>query len=1264
MSRQQQLNAYIDSVERRLRLAATLRGSAVIAATALIVTVVAVLILNAYAFPLRSLTLARLAMLLAIIVAATIALVIPLLRLTRAASVKQAERAFPAFDDRLLTFSERHEKQSGPFLELLAGDTLAVAETASPHDLVPQRTFYVLMAGGVVSLGILLWMIAAGPGYLGYGASLLWTGPKKDVPPLYDIRVSPGNAALRRNTDQLVTAQITGVQTDKVRLFARYQSAGRWEPVPMKPLEGAPGYQFLFTALPENVEYYVTAGPLTSTHYTLRVVDMPQITAIKVTYNYPKWTGMKPQVDDHGGDLRAIEGTEAELEIHTDRPLHDGLLALDDGTTLKLSGGQPNTYTTTLKMQKDGAYHIAGIDQGQPVRLTEDYFVATNKAEPPTIAIEKPSNDYRASPIEEVTVKVKGSAEFGLNAMALHYSVNGGAEQTVPMLKAPGLRQADGSQMLSLESFKMQPGDVISLYATARDGHAESKTEISFIQADPFEREFSQSQAGGGGGGGGGGRQDQGEISRREKELIAQTWKQQNDKKATQKSGEDQAKFLSDVQSKLRQQVDALSSRLDSRDMTAMNESFNSFEKDMQEASKAMIPATDKLRQMQWKEAIANEQKALQYLLRAEATFRQIQVAFGQRGGGGGGGGSMGRDLATLLDLELDTAKNQYESAQTGSPQEEKEKKIDDALQKLDALARRQEELAQQQRNNPQQSFQERWQQEMLRREAEQLQKQMEQLTQNQNGQQGQQNGQQSGQQGSQSGSQSSSSQSGSQSGSRSASASGSSGSQPGNQRGDDPRVQQALDRLRRANDEMKRAASPQAGQPNSQQAANEAARRAAESLRQATGLMGGAQQQQASGKLDGLSQEADRIAKEERNQADRIRQFVDEQNRKGPATTMQEMVDRSNARNRIADDRQKLSEDFSRLQNNLRNTARQLAPTQPGVSGKLRDALNAADQDGLDNRVQRTADWLRRGINPESNGTEEGIRAGIDKLSQQVRQAANGIGSGNDARQQQRQNSGDQTAALSALDRFRSRIESLNRGNGQQPGNNQQRGQSGQPNGQNGSRNGQGQGQQQGQQAGNGQQPGGQQGGNQRGGGQQQMAGNGGGGGRAEAAGGGLNNGLSNDLGNTINRGGGYDNGTVWGNVNTGNNQFDRSRRAVDPGNPNNPADMQQIISQGIRDLNNLRQAAGNDPQAKKDIEELQRQMQNLDPRRFPGNPQMVEHMSAEVLAQADKLELRLRQNGALDQGQVRSPKPKSAAPAYQDAVADYYRRLSKTPQ
>ena len=93
-----------------------------------------------------------------------------------------------------------------------------------------------------------------------------------------------------------------------------------------------------------------------------------------------------------------------------------------------------------------------------------------------------------------------------------------------------------------------------------------------------------------------------------------------------------------------------------------------------------MDPASQKLQQQKWNDAIPGEQKALQYLLRAEATFRQIEVAFGNSGGGGGGGGGAGRDLASLFDLELDTQKNQYETAQTAGSASQREEEIDEAL--------------------------------------------------------------------------------------------------------------------------------------------------------------------------------------------------------------------------------------------------------------------------------------------------------------------------------------------------------------------------------------------------------------------------------------------------------------------------------------------------------------------------------------------------------------------------------------------------------
>src|SRR5580700_5069221 len=182
-----------------------------------------------------------------------------------------------------------------------------------------------------------------------------------------------------------------------------------------------------------------------------------------------------------------------------------------------------------------------------------------------------------------------------------------------------------------------------------------------------------------------------------------------------------------------------------SRELAGANQEFQAFVKDMDAAVAEMTPASDKLKALAWKDALEPETKALQHLLRAEATFRDIEVAFGNQGGGMGGGGGAGRDLANLFDLELDTEKNQYESGQQqgGSNSEQRQKEIDEALQKLEQLARRQKELAEQQRNGAKQTFEQRWQQEMLKRDAEELKKQMEQLA-GQQGQQGQQSNSQS----------------------------------------------------------------------------------------------------------------------------------------------------------------------------------------------------------------------------------------------------------------------------------------------------------------------------------------------------------------------------------------------------------------------------------------------------------------------------------------------------------------------------------------
>jgi hypothetical protein len=816
MSKRDQLDSYLKRLQQRLRLDALLRGAAILTSVALGTTIILVLVTNALAFSQGSLTSARAVLFLAVAVALGLGLALPLLAIDHRRAAKRAEAEFPPFQQRLLTLVDRGAGERDPFMELLAADTLDLARKAEPTWLVPNRKLLVSFAAGLASLGVLIWMILAGPGFLGYGAARLWAGPSRGLAAFYDIHVTPGDVVVRRNATQTITAQLVGFENPQARLFARSQSASKWDAVPMQPQAESPGFQFVFASLPEDIEYYVEAGQVHSRHFKIRVVDLPSIKQIRVTYHYPAWTGLHDAVDEHGGDLRAVEGTQAGLSIFTDRPVRDGVLVLDNQQQVALSGQEGNLYQGSIRIEKDGQYHVAALDQGQLVRLSDDFFIEARKANPPEVSITRPGRDYRASPIEEVALQVTAHDDYGLKDVSLHYSVNGGPAQTLDMLKQKGAKTDEGTTTLYLEDFKLVPGDVVSVYAQAKGANSESRSGMLFIQAEPFEREYSQSQLAGGGGGGDMGSQEF-DIAQRQKEVIGATWQQQDDRKASAQQAAETAKFLSGVQNKLRGQALTLAGRLDSRELSEENDAFNAFQRDMKAAAEAMGPASEKLKQQRWNEAMPSEEKALQHLLRAQATFRQIQVAFGGGGGGGGGAGA-GGDLANLLNLELDTEKNQYEAAQTAASASQRAEQIDKALQKLDELARRQQELANQQHDAGNQSPQQRWQQEMLRREAEQLRKQMEQLAQ----------GSPQGKQGN---------QGSSQAGSSSAASSGSNGA---SQTTENERIQRALDQLRRANDDMGRAASQ--GQSSAD------ARRAADRLQEATKLMGGIRQQQGAG--------------------------------------------------------------------------------------------------------------------------------------------------------------------------------------------------------------------------------------------------------------------------------------------------------------------------------------------------------------------------------------------------------------------------------
>ena len=223
-----------------------------------------------------------------------------------------------------------------------------------------------------------------------------------------------------------------------------------------------------------------------------------------------------------------------------------------------------------------------------------------------------------------------------------------------------------------LEELGLKPGDLVSYYARARDNGGngqEAKTDIYFMSVRPFDQTYKQSEQAGGGGGGGG--DDPGELTERQRQVVAGTFNVDRDRKTTPANRlRENFATLNLSQGRVREAVETLVRRIMERNITAIDTAFKIIAEELPQAAKEMQVAEEKLLARNSADALPPEQRALQHLQRAEAAFKEYQIQRGQPQGGGGGGNkqSNAEDLADLFELDADKLRNQYETVDRGTP--------------------------------------------------------------------------------------------------------------------------------------------------------------------------------------------------------------------------------------------------------------------------------------------------------------------------------------------------------------------------------------------------------------------------------------------------------------------------------------------------------------------------------------------------------------------------------------------------------------------
>ncbi|WP_129641598.1 DUF4175 family protein [Peristeroidobacter agariperforans] len=980
MTSRARLESYLAELRSRLRAHIYLRAGAVGAAGTLLLTCIAVWLFNHEGFAASIAISARVALAVLLLLVGLILLWLPLRRLKRDDGSKVFEQHLPAEHGRIQTYldSKRREAEghASPLIELLAADAAEIAEKTPPSAIISQRRFMFAASIAAVAVVALALLLSVGPSYWGFGSRHLLLGaelPSKAIT-LKRVTVEPGNATVRRNSDVAIQATIEGFRPDQTQVFVRFADQQQWEAAPMRSAEEGL-FDFKLYAVRGPLSYYVEADGVRSAEHNIGVVDLPRIERVRLTYQYPEWTGLDATTDEESRDIRAVAGTDVKVEVFADAPL-DAPALIVDGLSQELEpDGQANTGTIAVK--EPGKYQIGARVADEFVALSDEYTIEIVADEKPTIEIRKPGRDWRATSIEEVPVHIQAEDDFKLRDVSLLYSVNGGEWKKMPV--GGGAKRSENESLLSMEDLgakaadaqRLVPGDLVSYYAVAKDRKQTVQTDLFMVQVQPFERTFKQGQ--GGGGGGGGMADEQGAISERQREILLATWNLQRSDERNARSREqleDSARMLADFQTTLSTQARTLAQRTRARMDVESDERVKTFVESLERAAGLMEPAAGHLSAFRLQQAVTPEQQALQQLLRAESAFREVQVSMQQDGGGEGS--QAARNFSEMFELEMDVEKSQYESESQLS-QQNSQQELSEAIRKLKELAERQEKLAEQQRNA--QALQEqRWQQEQLRREAEDLRRRLNELNRQQQSSQQQQQANNSSRQ----------SQGGGSSGSSGSNAGDKGQRNSGSNAQERSEVEQALQSVEQALEQMRAANQSQGENEANAQSAKEASKHLRQALKQID-------------RPDGsrLDETLERFA-------DRSGQMLDDQRRiegelyksmsQGTESTFRSSGRGGLSQREVKDlveAKQRLASELSELQGDMRGAVHEHRTKTPKSTQRLSEIVRDIEGSDVMYRLNRSAAEVYYGRAREAAPREGLITDALESLEHDLREAA-----------------------------------------------------------------------------------------------------------------------------------------------------------------------------------------------------------------------------------------------------------------------------------
>ena len=195
------------------------------------------------------------------------------------------------------------------------------------------------------------------------------------------------------------------------------------------------------------------------------------IESLKLIYNFPAYTQLKPQVvHPSDGSIEVLPGTEVQVEAATNLPVAGAELVWNDRDNFSMQLAESRAFKTQILVKEPGFYQFRVKDTDGNKRLLPDkYPVTLTQDQPPSIVIfiANPKPVYYAN--GKIELFYEAQDDFGIREIDLVAYVNGKASrQSVKRIKS-GERGDKGNYSWNLGEMPFEPGDEVQYYLEVKD---------------------------------------------------------------------------------------------------------------------------------------------------------------------------------------------------------------------------------------------------------------------------------------------------------------------------------------------------------------------------------------------------------------------------------------------------------------------------------------------------------------------------------------------------------------------------------------------------------------------------------------------------------------------------------------------------------------------------------------------------------------------------------------------------------------------------